>query len=238
VSYVSHDLRTPLTSIKMYAELLRARMAPRDRKVRDHLAVIEGEADRLNRMVTTILDSARIEEGAMAYTMQDMDLKPTIRSVVRLMAYQFRKEGFSVKVSLPRGRTPLRIHGDPDAVKEAILNLLTNAMKYSQSDRTIVIIAGRKGAEVLCSVKDRGIGVRPEALPHLFDKFYRDPVLPGRIQGVGIGLSVVRHIMDIHGGRIAVTSTPGEGSEFTLIFPHHRAHHGSRKNEEDSRRRG
>ena len=77
VSYVSHDLRTPLTSIKMYAELLLARLAPRDRKVRDYLAVIQGEADRLNRMVTTILDSARIEEGAIQYTMQDIDLKRT-----------------------------------------------------------------------------------------------------------------------------------------------------------------
>ena len=75
-------------------------------------------------------------------------------------------------------------------------------------------------------------------MPHLFDKFYRDPALPGRIQGVGIGLSVVKHIMDVHGGRIAVTSTPGAGSEFILLFPHHRAHQGRKKNEEDSRRRG
>jgi signal transduction histidine kinase len=238
VSYVSHDLRTPLTSIKMYAELLLARLAPRDRKVRDYLAVIQGEADRLNRMVTTILDSARIEEGVIQYTMQDVDLKRTLRAVLRLMEYQFRKEGFTVKLNVPGGRAPLRIHADPDAVREAILNLLTNAMKYSQDDRTIVVAAGRKGKEIFCSVKDHGTGIRPEALPHLFDKFYRDPTLPGKIQGVGIGLSVVKHIMDVHGGRVAVTSTPGAGSEFTLVFPHHRTLQGGKKNEEDSRRRG
>ena len=146
VSYVSHDLRTPLTSIKMYAELLLAHLTPRDRKVREYLVVIQGEADRLNRMVTTILDSARIEEGAVQYTMQEVDLKVTIRTVLRLMAYQFRKEGFTVKAHLPRGRMPLWIHADPDAVSEALLNLLTNAMKYSRADKTIVVTAGRQGS--------------------------------------------------------------------------------------------
>lgn len=219
VSYVSHDLRTPLTSIKMYAELLRTRLRPRDRKVRDYLGVIQGEADRLNRMVTTILDSARIEEGAVQYAVKRVDLKRIIRSVVRLMDYQFRKEGFRVTLSLPPGRTPLPLDADPDAVREALINLLTNAMKYSGDQRVITVTAGRKGREVFCTVTDRGSGIETEALPHLFEKFYRAPSRSGRIQGVGIGLSVVKHIMDAHDGRVDVSSEPGTGSSFTLIFP-------------------
>ncbi|HSQ74690.1 MAG TPA: ATP-binding protein, partial [Bacteroidota bacterium] len=219
VSYVSHDLRTPLTSIKMYAELLRPRVDRNDRKAKGFLTVIQGEADRLNRMVTTILDSARIEEGAIRYVMQDADLVAIIRSVLQLMEYQLRKEGFTVDVRLPRGKGKLPLRADPDAVSEALINLLTNAMKYSGQNRTIVLAAGRQATSVYCSVRDRGTGIRKETFPHLFDKFYRDPELPRKLQGVGIGLSVVRHIMDAHAGTIEVKSEPGKGSEFILRFP-------------------
>jgi signal transduction histidine kinase len=221
VSYVSHDLRTPLTSIKMYAELLRPRVARGDRKAKGFLTVIQGEADRLNRMVTTILDSARIEEGAIRYVMQDTDLVGIIRGVLRLMEYQFQKEGFTVDVRLPGGKGRLPLRADPDAVSEALINLLTNAMKYSGQNRTIGLTAGRRATSVYCSVRDRGTGIRQETLPHLFDKFYRDPELSRKLQGVGIGLSVVKHIMDAHAGTIEVKSEPGKGSEFILRFPVH-----------------
>jgi len=219
VSYVSHDLRTPLTSIKMYAELLQPRVTRGDRKARDFLTVIGGEADRLNRMVTTILDSARIEEGAIRYVMQDADLATIIRSVLRLMRYQLRKEGFTVDLRLPGDRAKLRLRADPDAVSEAVINLLTNAMKYSGESRTIVVSAGRHPGAVFCSVRDHGTGIREEALSHLFEKFYRDPMLPRKFQGVGIGLSVVKHIMDAHQGTIEIKSALGKGSEFILLFP-------------------
>jgi signal transduction histidine kinase len=219
VSYVSHDLRTPLTSIKMYAELLRPRVARGDRKAKGFLTVIQGEADRLNRMVTTILDSARIEEGAIRYVMQETDLVTIVRSVLQLMEYQFRKEGFTVDARLPRGKGKLPLRADPDAVSEALINLLTNAMKYSVQNRSIVLTAGRKAASVYCSVRDQGTGIREETLPHLFEKFYRDPTLPRKLQGVGIGLSVVKHIVDAHAGTIEVKSELGKGSEFILRFP-------------------
>jgi signal transduction histidine kinase len=238
VSYVSHDLRTPLTSIKMYAELLQAKLPRRDRKGKDYLGVIQGEADRLNRMVTTILDSARIEKGAVQYTMRETDLRNVVHSVVKPMTYQVRKEGFTVKLELPRGRGPLKAWADPDAVNEALINLLTNAMKYSPDDRRITIAVRRSATGVCLSVRDRGMGIRPEVMPHLFDKFYRDPALPGRVQGVGIGLSVVKHIMDAHGGTVEVKSRPGEGSEFILTFPVNSAHQGALKHEARTRRRG
>lgn len=234
VSYVSHDLRTPLTSIKLYTELLRGRVAAGDKRAREYLAVVEGEADRLNRMVTTILDSASIEEGALRYTLRDMDLLQTIRRVVRLMKYQLQKEGFRVEVRIGRQRGGLRIVADQDAVGEALLNLLTNAMKYSPGQKVISLSAGRRGKEVICTVRDRGAGISPEALPHIFDKFYRDPALPRRVQGLGIGLSVVKHIMDVHGGRIEVESAPGKGTSFTLVFPPALNRSSRRSHEDDS----
>jgi signal transduction histidine kinase len=238
VAHVSHDLRTPLTSIKMYAELLGPRVAARDRKSKDYLTVIQGEADRLNRMVTTILDSARIEEGAIRYTMQDADLVSILRSVLRLMEYQLRKEGCDVDVRLPRGKRALMFRGDPDAVSEAVINLLSNAMKYSVRRKSITMRAGRRGETVWCSVRDQGMGISEETMPHLFEKFYRDPTLPRSLQGVGIGLSVVKHIMDAHQGTIEVKSTPGKGSEFILRFPVLPHHAGKGTYEKHSRRRG
>ena len=92
-------------------------------------------------------------------------------------------------------------------------------MKYSVQNRSIVLTAGRKAASVYCSVRDQGTGIREETLPHLFEKFYRDPTLPRKLQGVGIGLSVVKHIVDAHAGTIEVKSELGKGSEFILRFP-------------------
>ena len=229
VSYVSHELRTPLTSVKMYAELLRARLPRSDRRARTYVKTIEGEADRLNRMVGTILDSSRIEQGVKQYTPRRIDLVQVIRKVVRTMRYQMDKEGFALELDLPsrrKGRSArvplLPVDADPEAVGQAIENLLTNAMKYSGERKQIAITAGRRRDSVFCRVEDHGLGINADTMQHLFEKFFRDPGVPRRIQGVGLGLAVVKHIMESHGGRVEVTSTPGKGSAFILIFPANR----------------
>jgi signal transduction histidine kinase len=111
------------------------------------------------------------------------------------------------------------VDADPEAVGQAIENLLTNAMKYSGERKQIAITAGRRRDSVFCRVEDHGLGINAETMQHLFEKFFRDPGVPRRIQGVGLGLAVVKHIMESHGGRVEVTSTPGVGSAFILIFP-------------------
>ena len=237
VSYVSHDLRTPLTSIKLYAELLAPHIAKGDRKAKGFIAVIEGEAGRLNRMVTTILDSARIEEGAIRYAIKDANMVEIVKTVLDRMEYQLQKEGFTVDVRLPRDKRGLPFRADADAVSEALINLLANAMKYSGVSRTLGVTAGRQKNGVFCSVRDRGTGIRKEVLPHLFEKFYRDPALPQKTQGVGIGLSVVKHIMDAHKGKIEVKSAPGKGSQFVLWFPTPQSRHPGEDHEVHSRRR-
>ena len=217
VSNVSHELKTPLTAIKMFAELLRSPSRKPNRQAEEYLGIIEGEADRLDRMVGTILDSARIDRGLKEYNFSETDLVAVTRHVVRIMGYQLTTQGFRVDVRT--GTRPIVVQADHDAVAQAMINLVSNVIKYSADRKHITISLFRKNAHALCRVRDRGIGIPPEALPHLFERFYRVQAMAERAKGVGLGLPLVKHIMDAHGGSVSVESTPGRGSTFTLAFP-------------------
>jgi signal transduction histidine kinase len=224
VSYVSHELKTPLTSIKMFAQVLRERKTTSRRQTNEYLGIIEGEADRLNRMVSTILASAAIEKGAKQYVFHRVDILEIMRDVLRAMEYQLAKQHISLKLDLPRtkgrkGESGLWMQADPDAVAEVIINLVSNAIKYSGEKKAVKIGVRSKGNWVECTVEDRGIGIAEESIPHIFEKFYRAPGASKKAHGVGLGLSVVKHIMDAHHGVISVLSRPGHGSIFTLQFP-------------------
>jgi signal transduction histidine kinase len=217
VSYVSHEFRTPLTSIKMFSELLRGRISDRDKTSIEHLRIIKGESDRLNRMVSNVLDVARIESGVAEFRFKDMDIRESARRVMDTMSYQLKQRKFSVDFTLPKKR--LVIHGDPDAVEQALINLIGNAVKYSGQTRAVKIRFGKAKGRVFCRIEDRGVGIPEEALPHIFERFYREPGMEGKVSGVGLGLPLVRHIMEVHGGSVEVRSKPGKGSTFTLLFP-------------------
>lgn len=217
VSYVSHELKTPLTSIKMFSELLQPRQRTKDGKAREYLHIIEGEADRLDRMVTTILDSAKIEQGVKEYQFSEVDLRKVAGHVLDILKYQLDKDGF--RVTFKPGRNPLFIYADADAVAQAMINLISNAIKYSSHTRKLRVSLSHDVDSILCSVQDRGVGISAEAVPHLFEKFYRDPHQSRYVQGVGLGLPLVKHIMDAHGGRVDVKSELGKGSTFALSFP-------------------
>ena len=217
VSYVSHELRTPLTTIKMFGELLGARLGARDRKGREYLSIIDGESDRLNRMVTTILNSSRIEQGLMQYTMEDMDLRSVAAHVMDVMGYQLSRQGF--RVSFRSTARPLLMLGDRDAVADAIINLIGNSIKYSAARKRLAVTVKDEDPWVSCAVRDEGIGISADALPHLFDRFYRDPQNQHGPTGLGLGLALVKHIIDAHHGTVSVESRQGKGSTFVLKFP-------------------
>ncbi len=217
VSYVSHELRTPLASIKLFSELLETRLGRIRSKPKEFLSVIRGEADRLDRMVTTILDSARIDQGAKEYRLVETDLREVASQVMTTMKYQLDKQGFRVEFRCAGRRCPVR--ADPDAVSQALINLISNAIKYSGERRFLRVSLLREDGWALCKVTDHGRGISPEALPHLFERFYRDPDHRDLVQGVGLGLPLVKHIMNVHGGTVRVESKPGKGSTFTLAFP-------------------
>ena len=217
VSYVSHELRTPLTSIKMFTEMLRSRRLRLGRTAREYVGVIEGESDRLNRMVTTILDSARIEQGVKEYRLVPGDLRDHVRIALEAMAFQLKQHGFLVRVIQPR--KPISVMADRDAVVQAVVNLVANAIKYSGAQKRLTVTLARHEGAATCSVRDRGRGIPPDAVPHLFERFYRAPEVRRDIQGVGLGLPLVSHIMGAHRGRVEVESRVGRGSMFTLVFP-------------------
>lgn len=217
VSYVSHELRTPLTSIKMFSEILRSPRLRLGRTAREYVRVIEGESDRLGRMVTTVLDSARIEQGVKEYRLAPVDLREHIACALDTMGFQLKQNQFRVRLVQPR--TPLVILADADAIVQAVVNLVANSMKYSVGRRHLTVVLERRNNAVTCSVQDQGLGIPPEVIPHLFERFYRAPDVRRDVQGVGLGLPLVKHIMDAHGGTVEVASEVGKGSRFTLVFP-------------------
>jgi signal transduction histidine kinase len=217
VSYVSHELRTPLTSIKMFTQLLRGREGKPDVKAGEYLHIIEGETDRLGRMVNTILDAARIDQGRKEYQCSATDLGEIGKKVMESMRYQLDMQQFSVRHHRPA--RPVWIYADADAVTDAIINLIGNSIKYSAERKWLAVKVFRITGQGKCSVEDHGVGISAEAIPHLFEKFYREPGQSSRVKGVGLGLSVVKHVMDAHGGTLEVTSVPGRGTKIVLSFP-------------------
>ena len=231
VSYVSHELRTPLTSIKMFTDLLKSPRRKLDAKSRGYVRIIEGESFRLERMVSTILDSAKIDHGVKRYSFEEGDLREMTTRAIAAMKYQLTQHGFRVKFDRPVNC--LHVRADPDAVAQAITNLIANSIKYSGETKYLEISLSQKDTWALCRVRDRGCGISPEAIPHLFERFYRDPAHATEVEGVGLGLPLVKHIMDAHGGEVRVTSKPGKGSEFSLLFPLRKPDHEPPKNYSD-----
>jgi two-component system phosphate regulon sensor histidine kinase PhoR len=217
VSYVSHEFRTPLTSIKMFSDLLRRRIPARDSKASEYIDIIDGESDRLNRMVTNLLDAARIEKGVREYLLEEIDLGEVAKDVLESMRYQLKKYGCKLETRISKRK--LSIHADGDAVAQSMMNILTNSIKYSSKERIIKVEVQKRGTWAAFRVTDHGDGISKEALPLLFEKFYREPSHSGTVEGVGLGLPLVKHIMEAHGGRVEVQSTPGKGSSFVLLFP-------------------
>jgi len=219
VSYVSHELRNPISSIGMYTEFLQSAPACRQRKIREWVRTIAGEAGRVRRMVDTFLDVALIERGSKAYVMEDADLGVLTREVMQTMCYQLSRFRLRLTGLSKRSRYP--VLADRDAVKQAMINLLVNAVKYSplERQRRIVISLSRQEGWICWTLRDHGLGISAEVLPHIFDPFYRDPTVRSMIKGVGLGLPLVKHIMEAHGGDVRAESVVGDGSTFTLEFP-------------------
>ncbi len=218
VSSVSHDLKTPLTSIRMFAELLRTGPAiPKDR-ASEYLGIIEGESERLSRLINNVLDFAKIERGVKEYRFTDVNLNQLVHRTLCSLQYQFQMERFAVTTNNDESLPVLR--ADPDALTEAIINLLSNAMKYSGEMKEITVSTFRQDGWAGVRIADHGIGITAVDLEHIFEPFFR--AKEGKTHGaggVGLGLSLVKHIVDAHGGTIEVDSRPGAGSTFTLFFP-------------------
>jgi len=217
VSSVSHELKTPLTSIRMFAELLQMRDS-NDLQQTRFLDTIVSEAERLTRLLNNVLDFSRIERGQKTYRLEPAPLADVVQAAVRTIQYPLAQQGFALELTVCEGIPTVAV--DRDAIQQAILNLLTNAMKYSGEHREIGVRVSAENGTAVIQVSDRGIGIPEKEQSLIFEKFYRVPSPENReIPGTGLGLPLVAHIAEGHGGTVQVKSRPGEGSTFSILLP-------------------
>lgn len=215
VSTVSHELRTPLTSLRGFAELMLKRQFPPD-KQREFLSVIHGEALRLTNLINDFLDLQRIESGRQHYDFTTLDLGALIHQ--SLSVFSGAQSLHTFRLHLPTDFPPVR--ADRERLQQVFANLVSNAVKFSPDGGVITIGAREQEREALLWVSDQGLGIPVEALPRLFSKFFRvDNQETRRIGGTGLGLALVKKILEAHRGRIWVESTEGQGSTFFFTLP-------------------
>jgi len=215
---VSHELKTPLTSIRMFAEALTMGVKKRPEEQKEYLRTIISESERLSRLLNNVLDFSKIEQGTRTYSFVSTSLEEVIHAAEKAMAFPMNQKGFSLQLDVEKGIPP--ILADRDALEQAVLNLLHNAMKYSGESREILLRLRRNGNMVCIDVIDHGIGILEENRGQIFGKFFRVPGIENqKIPGTGLGLTIVFHIAKSHGGKVEVFSHSGEGSTFSLILP-------------------
>jgi signal transduction histidine kinase len=217
ISTVSHELRTPMSSLQGLTEILQAG------KIRDHakrgelLDLMASETGRLSRLLHNILDFGRIERQVKQYNFQNTEIRPIIEEVAKLFRHRLETDGFQLKMHFPEEPVILRI--DPDALKQALTNLMDNAIKFSAGKKAIEIRLIESEREVEVQVKDFGVGIPVEEQEKIFEKFYRGTTSQHCVEGVGLGLKIAKHIMEAHKGAVRVQSQVNKGSTFKLIFP-------------------
>jgi signal transduction histidine kinase len=218
VSAVSHELKTPLTAIRMFAETLHEGGATGAEAQKEYLETIVNESERLTRLLNNVLDFSKIERGRKTYRREPESLEEIVRFTCQAMQYPLEQKRFSLKVVVEEGIPRARV--DRDAIEQALLNLLANAVKYSGQSREIQLRLRSEDGFAVFEVADRGIGIDPEQIPHIFVRFYRVPGSENdRIPGTGLGLTLVQHIAQAHSGHVQVESAPGQGTTFSLYIP-------------------
>ena len=218
VASVSHELKTPLTSIRAHAETLLMGRAHGPATTSEYLKTIVSESESLTRLVESVLDLSRIEQGRKTYQMRSTCLGEIVRSAAKTIAYPLSQLGFTLTIS--SDDTEPTLIADAHALEQAILNLLGNAMKYSGGARQIEMRMGSAGSEAFVDVVDHGIGIPHEEHARIFEKFHRiQSAETEGIAGTGLGLALALHVVEAHNGRIDVVSAPGRGSTFSVRIP-------------------
>ncbi|NOR14945.1 MAG: GHKL domain-containing protein [Candidatus Aminicenantes bacterium] len=218
VATVSHELRTPLTSIRYMLDLLRRGRVREDDKRQSFYETLTIESERLSDIIENLLDFSKIEAGMKQYDLKPIEPTAFASDLAQRTQERIGPKGFRLEAEITKDLPPAKI--DKDSFSRALYNLLDNAIKYSGSSRVIYLKAWADSKNIYWEVKDNGIGIDLDEQKRIFDKFYRSSEpLDDNIKGSGIGLTLVKHIAEAHGGEIMVTSKKGYGSTFTLKIP-------------------
>jgi two-component system NtrC family sensor kinase len=215
VSTVSHDLRSPLTAILGYVDLLE-RVGPMNEQQQDFVKRVQGSVQSITSLVDDLLELGRIEAG-MDTQKEMVPIEGIIRYSLENVSNQINDKHLDVVMDLPENLAPLR--GNPIRLRQLLDNLVGNAIKYTPEGGKVTIEAEMQNDQIILRIEDTGPGIPPVDQPHIFEKFYRASNVPNGVGGSGLGLAIVKSIVDSHRGRIWVESVLGQGSSFTVVLP-------------------
>ncbi|MEJ2665449.1 MAG: HAMP domain-containing sensor histidine kinase, partial [Spirochaetia bacterium] len=228
VANVSHELKTPLTSLRLFAELLRDNRQPDAVKRKQYLETMVSETERLTRLINNVLDFTRMGKGQRNYHPRRCDIGGLCGDIIRAQRARLKHKGFTVKITCPAGPVTARI--DEEALKQVMINLLSNAEKYSGNRKSIEVTLSRDTNNVIINILDRGPGIPPRLSEKIFKEFYRvDDSLTAAVSGSGLGLSISRKILRDHGGDIRYLPRSGGGSCFRIFIPKGETEHAKTK---------
>ncbi len=219
VANVSHEIKTPLTAIKGFVETLHQGSIDRPDEAERFLGIIEKHANRLSAIIDDLLKLSRIEQEdeGKKISLERGPIKGIIQSAIQVCQSKADAKQIAVHFSCEDG---IQASVDSHLIEQAAVNLMDNAIKYSEKESDIRVEVKSSGEEILICFQDHGIGIPKEHLPRLFERFYRvDKARSRKLGGTGLGLSIVKHIAQVHGGRLTVESTPGKGSTFCIFLP-------------------
>ena len=216
-SDVAHELRTPLMAILATVEAMQDGVLPADD---EHLETLASETRRLSRLVDAMLKLSRLENGTTELKVERTDVVYLVKSLVSSQHQLFHEKGLHLRFKDDTAHGECQADVDPDLIREAVVNLMSNAMRYTDEDGWVVVSVGSDHSDAIISVRDTGIGIAKEDIPQTFSRFWRSDVSRERVSGgLGVGLSITKEIVDRHNGTISVDSELGKGTTFTIRVP-------------------
>jgi len=217
ISSVTHELRTPLTAIKAYITTILRDHDMTEQTKHEFLTVINEESDLLKNLIEALLEVSRIESGTVKFSREPVDITAVVQQVLSAVQQLADTKGIQLKVDIADNLGVLQ--GDEGKIQSMVMNLVGNAIKFTPENGRVTISARHAGCELVINVSDTGLGIPKEALPKIFDRFYRVHRPGKQIKGTGLGLAIVKEIVNMHGGRIEVESELDKGSTFTVFLP-------------------